>query len=172
VPALPPAEPPVLPPEPPRGALPPEPPVLPPLPVPPWPPEPLDVMHCPFEHVPAQAWLQPPQWARLLLVSTQALPHNICPAPEQPHTPLLQAFAPVGQALQPPQCAMVPSPLDGMHAPPEHMICPDGQLAMHWLLEQTWLVGQALQPPQCWASDATHEPLQRNRPAAQVHCPF
>jgi hypothetical protein len=129
-------------------------------------------MHCPFEHVPAQAWLQPPQWARLLLVSTQALPHNICPAPEQPHTPLLQAFAPVGQALQPPQCAMVPSPLDGMHAPPEHMICPDGQLAMHWLLEQTWLVGQALQPPQCWASDATHEPLQRNRPAAQVHCPF
>jgi hypothetical protein len=85
---------------------------------------------------------------------------------------LVQAFAPVAQALQPPQWAIVPSPLDGTHAPPEHMICPVGQLAMHALPLQTWPVGQAVQPPQCCASEATHAPLQRNRPVAQVQVPF
>jgi len=122
----------------------------------------------PLEH----GALQPPQWVLLVFVSTQELPHSIWPAPEQPQTPLLQALAPVGQALQPPQWAMVPSPVDGMHAPPEHMVCPDGQLDMHWLLLQTWPDGQALQPPQCCASDATQALLHRNRPVAQVHCPF
>jgi len=92
--------------------------------------------------------------------------------PVQPQTPLLQAFAPDGQALQPPQWAIVPSPLDGTQAPPEHMVCPDGQLAMHELLLHTWPDGQALHPPQCCASEATQALLQRNRPLAQVHWLF
>jgi hypothetical protein len=106
------------------------------------------------------------------VVFTHELPQSISFAPEQPQTPLLQELAPAGQALQPPQWAMVPSPLDGMHAPPEHMICPPGQLAMHWLLLHTWPVGHGLQPPQCCASEATQALLHRNRPAAQLHIPF
>jgi hypothetical protein len=115
--------------------------------------------------------LQPPQWVVLVFVFTHELPHSMS-LPVQPHTPLLQAFAPVGQAVQPPQWAIVPSPEAGMHAPPEHIVCPDGQLAMHVLLLQTWPVGQALQPPQCCASDETQLPLQRNRPVAHVQVPF
>jgi hypothetical protein len=116
--------------------------------------------------------LQPPQWLLLMFVLTHALPHSISFAPEQPHAPLVQAVAPVGQALHPPQWAIVPSPLDGTHAPPEHMIWPDGHIAMQALLLQTWPLGQALQPPQCCASEETQAPLQRKRPVAQVHVPF
>ena len=117
-------------------------------------------------------WLQPPQWVLLVFVFVHELPQSISFAPEQPQAPLLQAVAPVGQALQPPQCAIVPSPDAGMQAPPVHIVCPDGQLAMHELLLQTWPLGQALQPPQCCASEETQLPLQRNRPVAQVHVPF
>jgi len=62
-------------------------------------------MHVPFTQEPlVQGWLQPPQWVLLVFVSTQLEPHSIWLAPpEQPQTPLLQALAPVGQALQPPQ---------------------------------------------------------------------
>jgi hypothetical protein len=74
---------------------------------------------------------------RLVLVFTHELPQSISFAPEHPQEPLLHAVAPVGQALQPPQWAIVPSPLDGVQAPPEHMICPVGQLPMHWLLLHT-----------------------------------
>ena len=81
--------------------------------------------------------MQPPQWVLLLVMSTQALPHSIRPAVAQPQTPLVQASAPVGQALQPPQCAIVPSPLDGTQAPPEHMVWPDGHIAMQALPPQT-----------------------------------
>jgi hypothetical protein len=117
--------------------------------------------------------LQPPQWVWLVFVLTQALPHSISPAPAQPHVPLLQAVAPVGQALQPPQWAMVPSPLDGTHAPPEHIVWPDGHMAEQALLLQTWPLGQTVQLlPQWVASEATQAPPQRNRPVAQAHWPF
>jgi hypothetical protein len=60
-------------------------------------------MQTPLVQVPLQAWLHPPQWVLLLFVSTHALPQSIWPVPEHPHDPLLQALAPAGQALHPPQ---------------------------------------------------------------------
>jgi len=191
VPPLPPLPPaPVVPAEPvvpPRPALPvvPAVPIVPALPlVPPRPPapvvpavplvpaEPVEATQVPFVHWPfVQGWLQPPQWVLLVFVFTHELPHSMS-VPVQPQEPLLHAVAPAGQALQPPQCAIVLSPEAGMHAPPEHIVCPDGQLARHALLLQTCPVGQALQPPQCCASDDTQLPLQRKRPVAQVQVPF
>jgi len=81
-------------------------PLLPPV----LPPEPVPVMQTPFVHVPLHATPQPPQFVLLLLVSTHAPLQSIWPAPAQPHVPLLQAVAPVGHALQPPQWAIVLSP--------------------------------------------------------------
>jgi len=54
--------------------------------------------HAPLTHMPLQARLQPPQWAVLVIVSTQAFAHSICPAVEQPQTPPLQT-EPAGHAL-------------------------------------------------------------------------
>jgi hypothetical protein len=66
---------------------------------------PVAAMQEPFTQLPfVQGRLQPPQWELLVFVSTQLVPQSIWLAPpEQPQTPLLQALAPVGQALQPPQ---------------------------------------------------------------------
>jgi hypothetical protein len=137
---------------------------------------PVVAMHCPPWQLvpPVQGMLQPPQWVLLLLVSTQALPHNIRPATAQPQTPLLQASAPAGQALQPPQCAIVPSPVAGTHAPPAHIVCPDGHIAMQVLLLQLGVaLGHIVQlGPQCVASDQSHCPLQLNRPVTHWHIPF
>jgi hypothetical protein len=95
------------------------------------------VTHEPFVQVPpVHGRLQPPQWFMFVFVFTHALPQSMS-LPVQPQTPLLHALAPVGQALQPPQWAIVPSPLDGTHAPPEHMVCPDGHIAKQALLLQT-----------------------------------
>jgi hypothetical protein len=150
--------------------LPPVPPVPGPLLPPVLPPEPVPVMHWPFVHVPLHATPQPPQFVLLVSVSTHAPLHSICPATAQPQVPPLQAVAPVGQALQPPQCAIVLSPPLFTQAVP-HIIWFEGQLAMHVLFAQTWPPGQALQPPQCVASDWTHEPPQSKRPAAHLHAP-
>jgi len=86
--------------------------------------------------------LHAPQWVLLLLVSTQALPHSIRPATEQPQTPFLHASAPLGQALQPPQWAIVPSPPSGMQAFPVHVIWPVGQTHMQTPLPHTVPLGQ------------------------------
>ena len=91
-------------------------PPVPPVPV--VPPVPGPVMQTPFVHVPLHAWLQPPQWVLLVSVSTQPVPHIIWPATEQPQVPLVQAVAPLGHALQPPQCEIVLSPPFGMQALP------------------------------------------------------
>jgi hypothetical protein len=66
------------------------------------PPTPVVVVQTPLVQVPLQGRLQPPQFALLVIVSTQAFEQSIWPAIEQPQTPALQV-APAGQALQPPQ---------------------------------------------------------------------
>jgi hypothetical protein len=120
----------------------------------------------------AQGRLQPPQFVLLLVVSTQALPHSIWPATEQPQTPLLQALAPAGQALQPPQCAIVLSPPFVTHAVP-HSIWPEGHIPVQALLLQTCPLGQTVQlGPQWVASDGTHCPPQLRRPVAHWHVPL
>jgi hypothetical protein len=120
-----------------------------------------------------QALPHEPQFALLVLTSVHWLPHNIWVASEQPQTPLLQAFAPVGQALQPPQWAIVPSPLVGTHAPPEHIVWPDGHIPVQALLLQTCPLGQTVQlGPQWVASEETHWLLQFIRPAAHWHAPL
>src|SRR5437763_11729828 len=62
----------------------------------------------PLTHMPLQAWLQPPQWAALVIVSTHAFEHSICPAAEHPQTPPLQTD-PAGHALpHEPQLSALP----------------------------------------------------------------
>jgi len=65
--------------------------------------------HIPFVQVPLQALPHPPQFALLVLTSTQAFEHSIWPAVEQPHTPALHT-APSGHGLQPPQWSALPPP--------------------------------------------------------------
>jgi hypothetical protein len=105
-------------------------------------------------------------------VSTQALPHSIWPATAQPHVPLLQAVAPDGQALQPPQWVIVPSPLDGMHEVP-HVIWPFGQLVPQVVPLHSWPeLHTFVQLPQWVASLPTHWLLQFRRPLLQLQAPF
>jgi hypothetical protein len=74
--------------------------------------------HAPFTHWPLQAWLQPPQCAALVIVSTHAFEQSICPDVEQPHTPPLQT-EPAGHALpHAPQLSALF--IVFTHAPPEH----------------------------------------------------
>jgi hypothetical protein len=114
------------------------------------------VQVCPL----AQAWPQPPQFAMLVLVSTQAEPHSICPATEHPHVPALHA-APAGQVmLQPPQLRGS-FPLVVAQAPFEQAVAPAEQLVAQAPALQTCPEGQAfVQLPQWLASDETQVPLQ------------
>jgi len=76
-------------------------------------------LHVPFEQVPVHGRLQPPQWALLLFVSTQALLQSIS-GDEQTQL-LLTHVAPDGQRLpHAPQFAA--SFVRLAHAPPEHCV--------------------------------------------------
>jgi hypothetical protein len=120
----------------------------------------------------AQGLPHEPQFALLVLTSVHWLPHSIWVASAQPQTPLLQALAPVGQALQPPQCAIVLSPPVVTQAVP-HIIVPDGHIPVQALLLQTCPLGQMVQlGPQWVASEVTHCPPQLMRPAAHWHAPL
>jgi hypothetical protein len=112
----------------------------------------------------AQAWPQPPQFAMLVLTSTQADPHSVCPATEQPHVPALHA-APAGQVmLQPPQLNGS-FPFVVAQVPLEHAVAPVPQLVAQAPLLQTCPVGQVVvQLPQWLLSGEMHEPLQFSRP--------
>jgi hypothetical protein len=84
------------------------------------------VTHAPLTHMPLQARLQPPQWAVLVIVSTQAFEHSICPAVEQPHAPPLQTD-PAGHALpHAPQLSALL--IVSTHAPLVHWVSPPPQL--------------------------------------------
>jgi hypothetical protein len=120
--------------------------------------------HSPFTHVPLQAWLQPPQCALLVIVSTHAFEHSICPAAEQPHTPPLQT-EPAGHALPhvPQLSALL---IVSTQAPPEHWVSPPPQLDWHELLLQTCPEAHLLlQLPQLLASAGMQAPLHPSRPA-------
>jgi len=108
------------------------------------PPVPLGKAHVPFmQDFPlVHGALQAPQWVLLVLVSTQALPHNIWSATAQPQTPLLQVDAPDGQALQPPQWRIVPSPPCGTQAFPVHVTWPAGHSHMQTPFPHTVPLGQ------------------------------
>src|SRR5262245_5118994 len=126
-------------------------------------------MQLPFVH----GWLQPPQCVLLVFVSTHAEPQSIWPAAAQPQLPLTQAVAPDGQALQPPEWAVVPSPVDGTQAPPVHMIWPPGHIAMQVVPLQTCPPEHTIvQLPQCCASEGTHDPEQSISPATHWHIPL
>jgi hypothetical protein len=126
------------------------------------------VTHAPFMHVPAHARPQPPQFALLVIVSTQAFPHSICPAAEQPHVPPLQT-EPAGQAMpQPPQLSALF--VVSTHAPPEHWVSPPPQLDLQEPALHTWPEPHlVLQPPQLFASAGMHAPLHASRPALHWH---
>jgi len=127
-------------------------------------------MHC----VPiGQTLVQLPQWLFVMVVSTQAPEHSIWPAAEQAQVPLVQAVAPLGHALQPPQCWVVPSPPFWTQVLP-HI---SGVAPVHDVEQvvplHTWPLGQAfVQLPQWVASEGTQLPLQSRRPLLQTHCPF
>jgi hypothetical protein len=134
------------------------------------PPVPVAVVQTPFEQVPLQTWLQPPQLAALVIVSTQAFEQSICPATEQPQLPALQT-APAGQALQPPQWSASP-PVVGTQAPSEHCVSPAPQLVWQLLAVHTWPAAHIVeQPPQCAALGDTQLPLHASRPELQRHWP-
>jgi hypothetical protein len=109
----------------------------------------------------------------LLLVSTQEVPQSICPATEQPQVPLTHAVAPVGQALQPPQCWVVPSPPFATQVLPhisgvEPVHDEEQVVPLH-----TWPFGQAfVQLPQWVASEGTQLPLQSSRPLLHTQLPL
>ena len=108
----------------------------------------------------------------LVFVSTQADPHSICPATEQPHAPALQT-APGAQAIpQPPQLsgsfAVVVT-----HDPFAHIVVPPVQLAAQLPPLQTWPAGQAFpQLPQLALSCEAQLPLQLSSPAWHWQDPF
>jgi hypothetical protein len=137
------------------------------------PPVPVVVVHTPFVHVPLHAWLQPPQLAWLVSVSTHELPHSIWPAVAQPHVPLTHAVAPLAQALQPPQWAVVLSPPFATQVLPHMSGLSLGQLDAQVEPLHTCPDGQTLvQLPQWVASLETHWPLQLRRPEPQPQVPF
>lgn len=128
------------------------------------------VWQTPFEHVPEQGLLQPPQFALLVIVSTHALPQSICPAAAQPHVPPLQT-EPAGQAMpQPPQLSALF--VVSTHAPAEHWVSPEPQLDVQAFALQTWPDPHLLlQLPQLFASAGMQLPLHESRPALQRHWP-
>jgi hypothetical protein len=128
------------------------------------------VWQTPFEQVPEQGRLQPPQFALLVIVSMQAFPHSICPAAEQPHVPPLQT-EPAGHAMpQPPQFSALFIVLT--HAPAEHWVSPEPQLDVQAFPLQTWPDPHLLlQLPQLFASAGMQLPLQESRPALHRHWP-
>jgi hypothetical protein len=124
-------------------------------------------MQVPLVHVcpAAQAWLQLPQFAVLVLVSMQPEPHSICPATVHPHAPALHA-APVGQAMpQPPQLSGS-FPFVRTHDPSPHIVLPSVQLVAQAPPLQTSPVWQAfVQLPQWVLSGERQVPLQLSSPA-------
>jgi hypothetical protein len=118
--------------------------------------------------MPLQAWLQPPQWTLLFMVSTQALLHSIWPAIEQPHAPPLHT-EPAGQTLpQAPQFSALF--MVSTHAPPGQAVSPVLQLDWQVLPLQTWPPVHAVeQLPQWLASEETQAPPQASRPAVHMH---
>ena len=151
---------PVVPPRPPAPIAP-APPVVPPVPA--------VVAQVPYVQVDEQGRLQPPQWVKLVLVSTQVEPQTICPCTGQLHDPLVHV-APVGQTLlQVPQLSAFV--LVSTHAPAEHCICPVAQAPAHALLVQTCVPGQVVvQLPQWVLSDETHMP-PHSMPEVQTQLP-
>jgi hypothetical protein len=120
--------------------------------------------HAPLTHWPLQAWLQPPQWAVLVIVSTHAFEQSIWPAVEQPHTPALQTD-PAGHALpQAPQLSALL--IVSTQAPPVHWVSPPAQLAWHELPLHTCPDAHLLpQVPQLFASAGMHAPPHASSPA-------
>jgi hypothetical protein len=121
----------------------------------------------------AQAWLQLPQFAVLVFVSTQLVPQSICPAPEQAHVPALQT-APAGQAFpQAPQLkTSLPFSTTQVRVLGQSVVLA-GQLPVQLVPSQTWLSGQTMvQVPQCMASDSTQALLQERSPAWHAQDPF
>jgi len=139
--------------------------------VPPWPVTP---MQMPFMQLwpLAHARLHAPQFALLVLVSTQPDPHSICPAREQPHAPALHT-APAGQVTpQPPQLSGS-FPFVTAQLPLGHIVVPGSHIDAHVPPLQTSPVLHAfVQLPQWLLSDETQAPLQTSAPAWQAHAPF
>jgi len=126
--------------------------------------------HAPFVQVPVQGRLQPPQWSLSLITSMHALPHNICPAAEQPQTPPLQTD-PAGHALphEPQWSALV---VTFTHAPFVQAVSPVPQLPWQVLLLHTCVPAHVVvQLPQWLASEDTQVPLQASSSAVHWHCP-
>jgi hypothetical protein len=113
----------------------------------------------------AHAWLQPPQFAVLVLVSTQPDPHSICPATVQPHAPALQT-APGAQVVpQPPQLSGS-FPFVTAQDPLGHIVVPEEQLeAQAPALQTSPSLQTVVQSPQWLLSDDTQAPLQLSSPA-------
>jgi hypothetical protein len=130
-------------------------------------------MQAPFTQVwpVAQAWLQLPQFAVLVVTSMQPAVHSIWPATAQPHVPALQT-EPDGQTmLQEPQ-------LSGSfgfvrQVPLGHIMTPGSQLEAQCPALQTWPSWQTvLQSPQWLLSEPTQAPLQLSNPAWHWQEPF
>ena len=116
--------------------------------------------------------MQLPQFAVLVFVSTQADPHSICPATEQPQAPALQT-APGAQAIpQPPQLSGS-FPFVVTHDPLPHIVVPPVQLEAQLPALQTWVPEQACpQEPQFAMSCEMQLPLQLSSPAWHWQDPF
>jgi len=123
-------------------------------------------MQAPFTQVwpVAQAWLQLPQFAVLVVTSTQPDPHSIWPATEQPQAPALQTEPPGQVIAQPPQ-------LNGSfgfvrQVPLGHIVTPGSHIVAQVPPLQTWPSGQTfVQLPQWLLSDDTQLPLHSIVPA-------
>jgi hypothetical protein len=113
----------------------------------------------------AHAWPQLPQFAVLMLRSTQPEPHSICPATEQPHAPALQT-APTGHVSpQPPQLSGS-FPFVIAQDPLGHIVVPESHIVAHVpALQTSPSLQTVVQSPQWLLSDDTHAPLQESSPA-------
>ena len=125
------------------------------------------MLHAPFaQYSPAaHAWPQLPQFAMLVVVSTQpAPPHSIWPAPEQPHDPAVQV-APDGQVVpQPPQLSGS-VPITFTHDPAPHIVVPGMHIVPHTPALQTSPGWQGmLQPAQFCASGVMQPLVQVSEP--------
>ncbi len=114
-----------------------------------------------------------PQLLKLVWRLTHTFPHNVVPAGQPPHVPLLHA-APVGHlVVHEPQWF---GSLDTFtHAPPQ-LVCPDGHCDMHVPFAHTDPEGQtAPHAPQFCGSltRLTQAPAHTVCPAGHwlVHCP-
>jgi hypothetical protein len=113
---------------------------------------------------------QVPQLAALVIVSTHAVPHNVCPA-GQVQALLTQSCPAAHGAPQPPQLSgsLVRSTQLWSQA-----VCPAGQVSPHTPAEQSCPPGHAVpQAPQLAPSlcRSTHAPAQENRPVRHAHWP-